>query len=83
MFMKVKSTKHCFIEYVNSENHTDVTTFLNLKSAIDIANRTVIMDHLVDLVVKGTLLEIIRRYFTGRFSKIQYQGYLTSTAKSA
>ena len=80
-FMKGKSTKDCFIEFMNSESHTGVTTFLDLKSAFDIANRTVIMEHLVDLGVKGTLLEIIRSYFTDRFSKVYYKGYVTPTAK--
>ena len=58
-FTKGKSTKDCFIEYMNSDKDTNVTTFLDLESAFDIAHRTVIMDHLVDLGVKGTLLEII------------------------
>ena len=80
-FMKGKSTKDCFIEFMNSENQTQVTTFLDLKSAFDIANRTVIMDHLVDLGVKGRMLEIIRCYFTDRFSKVYYKGYMTPTAR--
>ena len=80
-FMKGKSTKDCFMEFMNSETYTGVTTFVDLKSAFDIANRTVIMDHLVELGVKGKLLEIIRSYFTDRYSKVYYKGYLTPTAK--
>ena len=62
------------------EKHTGVTTFLDLQSAFDIANRTVILDHLATLRVKGKLLDLIRSYFTDRPSKVYYKGYLTPTA---
>ena len=75
-----KSTKDCFIEYMDSEKYTGITTFLDLQAAFDIANRTVILEHLADLGVKGTLLELIHSYFTDRFSKVYYKGYLTPTA---
>ena len=80
-FMNGKSTKDCFIEYMDSESQTHFTTFLDLKSAFDIANRTVILEHLATLGIKGKLLEIIRNYFSDRYSKVLYKGYLTPVAR--
>ena len=80
-FMKGKSTKNCFIEYMNTESFSGVTTFLDLKSAFDIANRTVILEHLVDLGIKGKLLELIRSYLSDRTAKVYYKGYMTPFAE--
>ena len=80
-FMKGKSTKDCFIKFMNAEHFSGVTTFLDLQTAFDIANSTVILDHLATLGVKGKLLELIRSYLTNRFSKVYYKGYLTPTER--
>ena len=80
-FVKGKSTKDCFMEFMNAEKSAGVTTFLDLQSAFDIANRSVILDHLATLGVKGTLLQLIRNYFSDRFSKVYYKGYLTPAPK--
>ena len=80
-FINGRSTKDCFIKQMHTENHSSVTVFLDLKSAFDIANRVVILDHLAALGVKGNLLQLIKSYFTDRNSKVYYKGYLTPNAK--
>ena len=80
-FINGRSTKDCFIKQMHTNNHSAVTVFLDLKSAFDMANRVVILDHLVSLGVKGNLLQLIRSYFTDRFSKLYYKGYLTPESK--
>ena len=69
-FINGRSTKDCFIKQMHTENHSSVTVFLDLKSAFDIANRVVILDHLAALGVKGNLLQLIKSYFTDRTSKV-------------
>ena len=41
----------------------------------------VILEHVVDLGIKGQLLELIRSYLSERYAKVYYKGYLTPNAK--
>ena len=76
-FMPGKSTRDCFGEYMKTEPFSNVTTFVDLKSAFDIANRSVILEHLAHLGVNGKLLTWIRGYLSNRFSKVFYKGNIT------
>ena len=58
-----------------------ITVFLDIQAAFDTANPSVILEHLVDLGIKGQLLEIIRNYLSERCAKVYYKGYLTPNAK--
>ena len=64
-----------------SDPSAGVTVFLDIQAAFDTANHSVILEHLVDLGIKGKLLELIRNYLTNRYGKVLYKGYLTPNAK--
>ena len=72
-----KSTRDCFGEYMKTEPYMNVTTFVDLKSAFDIANRSIILEHLASLGVDGKLLTWIRGYLSNRYSKVFYKGNIT------
>ena len=76
-FMGGKSTRDCFGEYMKTEPYMNVTTFVDLKSAFDIANRSIILEHLASLGVDGKLLTWIRGYLSNRYSKVFYKGNIT------
>ena len=80
-FINGKSTNNCFLEYMAAEPNSGVTVFLDIQSAFDTANRTVILEHLASLGIKGELLQIIKDYLSDRYSKLYYKGYLTPEAK--
>ena len=80
-FVNGKSTNDCFLEFMAADPTLNVTVFLDIKSAFETANHTIILEHLVTLGIKGELLQIIRDYFTDRYSKVYYKGYLTPEAK--
>ena len=80
-FIRGKSTKTCFIEHMACGRTTGITVFLGIQAAFDTANPSVILEHLVDLGIKGQLLEIIRNYLSERCAKVYYKGYLTPNAK--
>ena len=73
-----KSTRDCFGEYMKTEPYMNVTTFVDLKSAFDIANRSIILEHLASLGVDGKLLTWIRGYLSNRYSKVFYKGNITN-----
>lgn len=80
-FMPGKSTRDCFAKFMATDDSNKVTTFIDLQSAFDVANRTAILDHLSKLGINGTLLTWIRGYLSNRYSKVYYKGYLTSEEK--
>ena len=64
-----------------TESITDVTVFLDLQTAFDVANRTVILDHLSKLGINGKILTWVKSYLSERYSKVFYKGYITDTKK--
>ena len=58
-FIRGRSTKNCFIEHMACNHTNGITVFLDIQAAFDTANPNVILEHLVDLGIKGQLLEII------------------------
>ena len=80
-FMNGKSTRDCFAEYMISEPIRNVTTFVDLKSAFDKANRSIILEHLATLGIDGKLLTWVRGYLSNRYSKVYFRGYMTEDDK--
>ena len=58
---------------------TSVVAFIDLKSAFDTANREVILDQLIDFVVRGNLLKWIRGYLCNRTAHVFFKGACSST----
>ena len=76
-FMNGKSTKNCFGEFMKSEPFVNVTAFVDLNSAFDTANRSIILEELAKLGIDGKLLAWIRGYLSNRVSKVYYKGHIT------
>ena len=80
-FVNGISTRNCFAEYMKTEPFMNVTTFVDLKSAFDKANRSIILEHLATLGIDGKLLSWVRGYLSDRHSKVFYRGYMTEEEK--
>ena len=65
-FLPQRSTHHCLMDLYACLSPASVVTFLDLKSAFDVANREVILDQLVDFGVQGNLLRWIRGFLSHR-----------------
>ena len=76
-FLNGRSTKDCFADYIASTTSTTITTFVDLKSAFDKANKTVILERLTTYGIKGKMLKWIRQYLSNRQARVYYGGYLT------
>ncbi|KAK8739556.1 hypothetical protein OTU49_003397, partial [Cherax quadricarinatus] len=73
--MKGKSVHNCISTFLTAHTSTGFTTFLDLKSAFDIANRTVILHELAKINIGGSLLRWIIGYLSNRVSSVLYQGF--------
>lgn len=78
-FLPQRGTHHCLMELYTRLSPASVVSFIDLKSAFDVANKDIILDQLVDFGVKGNLLRWIRAYLRNRTSRVLFKGALSST----
>ncbi|XP_045106666.1 uncharacterized protein LOC123501726 [Portunus trituberculatus] len=78
-FLPQRGTHHCLMKLYTRLSPASVVSFIDLKSAFDVANRDIILDQLVDFGVKGNLLRWIRAYLRDRTSCVLFKGVLSTT----
>ncbi|KAK8744793.1 hypothetical protein OTU49_000617, partial [Cherax quadricarinatus] len=78
-FMHGRSVHHCIATFLTLHTDSSYTTFLDLKSAFDVANRHVIISELARMDVGGWLLRWIKGYLSNRKSSVLFQGHRSVT----
>lgn len=79
-FLPQWGAHHCLMALYTRLSSASVVAFIDLKSAFDVANRSIILDQLVEFGIKDNLLRWIRGYLRHRTSRVLFKE-ACSTAK--